>query len=344
MQNEALAGMPDSNLKSAGHRAVRSIGASGPVAHPGSVGQMSTDMMNRSKVHPMRPVLPQHRQKDMSPGATMTSDLDQKIASVKKVWNDPSSPGIDGSGDNRPAKSPTLRNQYPTSVGPIGVNYGMQSDSMSSQINNMKQMHSGRQPQQVPHQYQRSLSGHYMGSNSNSPPISMMNHISSPPPQLEAMRQHLSQQQHHQQQQQQQHFVQQQGGTGGSSHTPSISNPAHHLYNMATIANMYPPAFNQHMAPGASVQLQAFAQQLAFHQSQHPIRSGVQSAAPHHAAAYASSQMSDYRNMGQAAVGHQPHQQQPQPHQPQQQQQQQQQANMMKAQYMQQPNYHFWNR
>jgi hypothetical protein len=326
--------------------------------------QMQNDYSDRPKVNPIRPpVQQQHqqqqqiRQKEIHSGHSMTSDLDQRIASVKKVWNDPASPGIpaDMTGDHHPAisKSPAIRNQYPPAAGPIGMGYGMgmSSDSMSLQMNSMKQqMQSSRQSQQQQQplsQYQRSLSGHYMTS--NSPPVNMMNQMASPPP-LDAMRQDLSQ---HHQQQQQQHYVQQQ--QSGAGHGPSIPTPpvTHPMYNMATIANMYSPAFNQHMDPRASVQLQAFAQQLAFHQNQqnqHPMRSAVQAASAHPVAGHghgsyghgaAAPQMPDYRNMGQvsAAVGQ---------HQPQHPAQQQQQSNLMKSQHQymqsQQSNFQFWNR
>lgn len=137
-------------------------------------------------------------------------------------------------------------------------------------------------------------------------------------------------------------------GRTASMPTPPVTHP---MYNMATLANLYSPAFNQHMDPRASVQLQAFAQQLAFHQtqSQHPIRTAVQAHGGHGAApgVYAGApQMSDFRTMGQTPAQHQhqshPTQGQQMPAHP----QQQQQSNLMKqVQYLQQqPNFHFWNR
>lgn len=227
----------------------------------------------------------------------MTNDLDQKIASVRKVWDDPASGNFntDVVNESQPhrSRSPPFRSgPYPPGVGPIG---SKNAAAVTSQESALTKQFTKLSTNQFPpqNQYQRSLSGNFMDS--GSPPVNPAGQVASPPPQLnDSMRQHTGQ-----------HHAYAPTSSGQTTHPPSISTPPvnHPIYNMATIASMYPPAFNQHMDPRASAQLQAFAQQLAFHQSQSQqasLRASVQNTP--YAAPTAPQSMSDFRGLGPAAA------------------------------------------
>jgi len=178
----------------------------------------------------------------MSWGQSQAQELDQKIQSVKKVWDEPTSTPMDGN------RSSPVRNPSHPSVGPppghpatIGKGYPPQ------QPQHVQQMKAAGHPSQVP--YQRSLSGE---SNAN-------HQVSSPP--LDVRQQQIAGG----------HFgqpIQQSTTTSGGVHpgsisTPPMFTPQQHQQMTAMAASIANHAQSMFSSQGFSPQLQAFAQQVA---------------------------------------------------------------------------------
>lgn len=177
----------------------------------------------------------------MSWGQSQAQELDQKIQSVKKVWDEP--PAMDGN------RSSPVRNPSQPSVGPPPGHPATISKGYSpQQPQHVQQIKAGGHPSQVP--YQRSLSGE-----------SNVNHqVSSPP--LDVRQQQIAGG----------HFGQpiQQSTTSGSGgvHPGSVSSPPmftpqQHQQMTAMAASIANHAQSMFSSQAFSPQLQAFAQQVA---------------------------------------------------------------------------------
>jgi len=262
-----------------------------------SANYSSLDDKNRFAVKQQQHLENQSRstsRDSMSWGQSQAQELDQKIQSVKKVWDEPSATPMDGSRSS-PVRNPPHPNVGPPPGHPATISKGYSPQ----QPQHVHQIKSGGHPLQVP--YQRSLSGE-----------SNVNHqVSSPPLDV---------------QQQQQiaggHFGQpiQQSATSGSGgvHPGSVSSPPmftpqQHQQMTAMAASIANHAQSMFSSQAFPPQLQAFAQQVAqshlanfatgHHAFGHQLLQQQQQQHASRVAAMQQQQMTFGASSGQAATG-----------------------------------------